>query len=127
MKRIVAFVLFAALLLCGCSTNDTVSSTAEQLLRSIAENEEIKIWLEERLLEETATNIKDALIEKFPSLGKLLDMDNLKQILKTTGLDLLREYIGSTEPETQEKANTLGAIIKILSPELSDEVDAVIG
>lgn len=127
MKRIIAIVLAAALLLCGCSVDQTVSGAAEKLLRSIAENEELQTWIEEHPIDQLASDAKDTLVKKFPVLEQLLDFDNLKQILKTTGLDLMREYLNSTQPETQEKADTLGAIIKILYPDLTDEVDAVLG
>ena len=127
MKKIVAICLLAALLLCGCSMEETISAGAETLLRSVAENEELQTWIEEHPLDEMAANAKDSLVEKFPVLEDLLNLDNLKEMLKTTGLDLVKEYINSTDPETQEKADTLGAIIKILQPDLEDEVNAVLG
>ena len=127
MKRFIAITLLLALLLCGCDVQQTVNTAAERLLRSIAENQELQKWIEEHPIEEMASNAKDTLVKQFPVLEDLLDLDNLKQVLKTTGLDLMRQYINSTEPQTQEKADTLGAIIKILYPDLTDEVDAVLG
>lgn len=127
MKRIIALVLLAALLLCGCDMGETVSNATEQLLRSIAENEELQTWIEEHPLDSLAADAVNTLTEKFPALKKLTDTENLKQVLKTKGLALVSEYLSSTEPETQEKAETLGAIIKILYPDLTDEVDAVLG
>ena len=127
MKRMIAILLLISVLLCGCDFQQTVNDAAEQLLRSIAENEELQKWIEEHPVEQMASDAKDTLVEKFPVLEQLLNLDNLKQILKTTGLDLLREFVSSTQPETQEKADTLGAIIKILYPDLTDEVDAVLG
>ena len=127
MKKFIAIFLVVALLLCGCDFQQTVNDAAEQLLRSIAENQELQKWIEEHPIEEMAANAKDTLVEKFPVLEDLLNLDNLKQILKTTGLDLMREFLNSTQPETQEKADTLGVIIKILYPDLTDEVDTVLG
>ena len=126
MKRIIALLLLAALLLCGCDMESTVSNATEKLLRSIAENKELQTWIEEHPLDTLTGDAVDALTKQFPTLEKLTDTDNLKQILKTKGLELMAEYLQSTEPETKEKAETLGAVIKILYPDLADEVDAVL-
>ena len=126
MKRIIALLLLAALLLCGCDMESTVSNATEKLLRSIAENKELQTWVEEHPLDTLAGDAVDALTKQFPALEKLTDTDNLKQILKTKGLEIIADYLNSTEPETQEKAETLGAVIKILYPDLADEVDSVL-
>ena len=78
-------------------------------------------------MEELASDAKDTLVKAFPFLENLLDVENLKQTLKTTGMDLIRDYMASANPETQEKANTLGSVIKILYPDLTDEVDSILG
>ena len=127
MKRIVALILVFTLLLCGCDLQQTADATFEKLLEKIASNEQLQIWLEEHPVEEMTADAGTALTEKFPILEDLLDFDNFQQLLKTTGLDLLEQYISSAAPETQEKAHTLGAIIQILCPDLADEVDAVLG
>ena len=127
MKRFIAIFLLMALLLCGCDVQQTVNTAAERLLRSIAENQELQTWVEEHPVEKLAADAKDTLVKTFPVLEDLLNLDNLKQTLKTTGLDLMRDYLDSTQPETQLKAETLGAIIKILYPDLTDEVNAVLG
>ena len=64
-------------------------------------------------------------MEKFPALKTLADREDMQKLLKEKGLDLVREYLESTDTAVQENAEKLGAIIKILSPELSDEVDAI--
>lgn len=130
MKRYIAIFLLIALLLCGCDileVQKTVNDAEEALLRSIVENEALQKWIAEHPFDELAADAKDALVEAFPVLEQVLDFDNLKQTLKTTGLNLMQEYLNSTQPETREKADTLGAIIKILCPDLTDEVDAVLG
>ena len=126
MKRIIALVLALTLLLCGCSLQQTADAAFKTLLEKIASNQELQNWLEEHPVEEMTADAKDALVKKFPILEDLLNFDNLKQLLKTTGLDLMNQYISSKSPETQEKAGTLGAIIKILYPDLTDEVDAIL-
>ena len=64
----------------------------------------------------------DALTEQFPALRS----ENVKSFLKENGLELLSSYIDGTDPQQQENARKLGEILKILNPEFSDEVDAVI-
>ena len=73
-------------------------------------------------LEQDAKKGYDALTERFPSLKS----ENVKSYLKTNGLDLLNSYVESTDADTQENARKLGEILKILNPELTDEVDSVI-
>ena len=65
----------------------------------------------------------DSLTEKYPSLKS----ENIKIFLKENGLELVNKYISSTDDDMHEKASKLGQILKILYPDLSDEVDAVIG
>ena len=126
MKRIIALVLALTLLLCGCSLQQTADAAFKTLLEKIASNQQLQAWLAEHPVEEMTAEAQKALFRKFPVLEDLMDFDNLKQLLKTTGLDLMSQYLNSTSAETQEKANTLGAIIKILCPDLTDEVDAVL-
>ena len=126
MKRILILVILAAVLICACDMEQAVRAGGEQLLRSIAENKEIQTWIAEHPIDTLASDAKDTLVRTFPVLEDLLDLDNAKQVIKSTGLDLLREYVASADPETQEKAQTLGAIIQILYPELTDEVNAVL-
>lgn len=127
MKRIIALILVFTLLLCGCDLQQTADAAFKSLLEKIASNQELQNWLEEHPVEQMTADAKETLMKKFPILEDLLDFDNLKQLLKTTGLDLMNQYVSSAAPETQEKANTLGAVIKILYPDLTDEVDAVLG
>lgn len=65
----------------------------------------------------------DALTEHFPALKG----ENVKAFLKENGLDLMNKLIESTDEAQQESARKLGEIIKILNPELTDEVDRIIG
>jgi len=65
----------------------------------------------------------DALTEKFPALKA----ENVKKFIKDNGLVLMNKLVESADPQQQENARKLGEIIKILNPELTDEVDRVIG
>ena len=64
----------------------------------------------------------DALVERFPALKA----ENVKAFLKENGLSLLNKFLESSDADMQENARKLGEIIKILDPELTDEVDSVI-
>ena len=127
MKRLVTLMLIFALLLCGCDFQQSADTAFETLLEKIASNQKLQKWLEEHPVEQMGSDAKQMLLEKFPALEDLMDFDNLKQLLKTTGLDLVAQYVSSTTPEAQERAETLGAIIQILYPDLADEVEAIVG
>ena len=127
MKRLIAMMLIFALLLCGCDFLQTADTAFETLLEKIASNQKLQKWLQEHPVEQMTADAKAVLMEKFPVLEDLMNVDNLKQLLKTTGLDLVAQYVSSTTPEAQERAETLGAIIQILYPDLSDEVEAILG
>lgn len=65
----------------------------------------------------------DALTEHFPALKA----ENVRLFLKENGLSLLNRFVESSDADMQENARKLGEIIKILNPELAEEVDQVIG
>lgn len=127
MKKLIglAVLIFVAAIAWNLFSNPDAST--EALLKSIAESEELKTWMEEHPADKLAGDAKDTLVKAFPFLEDLLDVDNLKQTLKTTGMDMMRDYMASANPKTQEKADTLGALIKYLYPELSADVDSILG
>ena len=129
MKRI---VMLMALVLCltslwGC-TSEEIGTVAQQVetiagqidLEGIINEVISKIDWEE--LKSYAQKGYDALTEKYSALKG----ENIKAFLKENGLELMKKYLQSTDAEKQENARKLGQILKILNPELSDEVDAVI-
>ena len=124
MKRMI--VLLLALLnmgmLCGCSeVMEQVETVAQQLdveavVTEVIENidwEELKSYAQQGY---------DTLVEHFPALKS----ENVKVFLKTNGLELLSKYVENSDESMQENARKLGEILKILNPELTDEVNAVI-
>ena len=121
MKKLI-IPLLLVLLLCGCSE-------IAQQVETIAQNidvEAIVTGVIEKIdwaqLESYAKEGYDALVEKYPALAA----DNVKAFLKDNGLELMNKLLSSTDEATQEKAGKLGAIIKILYPDLTDEVDQVL-
>lgn len=119
MKRLIIPLILLLIFCCGCS--EAVSDTAgEELLRTVVE----KIDFDQLMA--YAEKGVDAVVEKFSALKPLTSREDMQELLKDKGLDLIGEYLESTDEATQANAEKLGAIIKILSPDLSDEVDAVL-
>ena len=133
MKKICVLLtlLMAMTVLCGCSEIaaqiDTeavlqqVETIAGQIdVEAIVTDVIEKIDWEE--LKDYAQQGYDALVEHFPALKG----ENIKAFLKDNGLELLNKYVASGDEAMQENARKLGEIIKILNPELTDEVESVI-
>lgn len=119
MNKLLIPMLLFCLLLCGCSGVPDVDVDA--ILTGVVESID---WDQ---LQDAIKQGADAVVEKFPALKPLTNRDDMTALLKEHGLKLIGKYLDSTDPETQENAQKLGAIIKILSPDLSDEVDTVLG
>ena len=118
MKKLTILFVLVSLLLCGC-TEGTPEVDVDAVLKGVVESidwEELQGYVQQGA---------DTVLEKYPTLKKLTNREDLQDLLKDNGLSLLGKYIASTEPDVQENAAKLGAILKILSPELKDEVDAV--
>ena len=123
MKKLIVLILIAAVALVAWTLLSNPDASTEALLKSIAESEELKIWIEEHPAEVVASDAKDTLLKAFPFLEDLLNVDNWKQQLQTAGLDLIQEYMDSGDTE---KAETLGKVITILCPDMAEEIDAVL-
>lgn len=119
MKKLLILFVLLSLILCGCS-EAAPEIDVEGILKTVVENidwEELQGYVQQGA---------EAVLEKYPALKKLTNRDDLQALLKEHGLKLLGTYLNSTDTEVQENAEKLGAIIKILSPELTDEVDTVL-
>ena len=115
-------LLLCLMALCGCSEKLPESTAdVEKILSGVVESID---WEE---LEGYAEQGADALMDKFPSLKTLIEKEKMQQMLKDHGLKLLNKYIESTDTGLREKADKLGQILVILNPELSDEVNTVLG
>lgn len=125
MRKLIPLLLIAAciFLFSGC---EEISSQVETMTQEIdveAIVTEVLDKIDWEELKNLASEGYDTLTEKYPALKS----ENVKAFLKENGLKLMNTYLDSTLPETQEKARKLGEIIKILYPDLTDEVNAVIG
>ena len=126
MKKHLALIL-ALLLMCigfiGCSAES--DDLVKKALESIAENEKIQEWMETHdlatLSEEAIAKFKDSI----PMLKEFLTREDIQEKFKTVGLPLIEEFLSYGAESMRLKAETLGNIIRIFAPELSDEVDAI--
>lgn len=119
------------LFLCGCSGMpgqlglETISQQLETMASQI-DVEAIVNEVVERIdweeLKSCAQEGYDALTETYPALKG----ENIQAFLKDNGLELVKKYLQSADEGRQENARKLGEILRILNPELADEVDAVI-
>lgn len=118
MKKWIIPLVLILVFFCGCEKS--VSGTAvEELLQTIVES------IDFDQLQSFAEKGADALVEQFPALKTLTSREDMQELLKEHGLKLIRNYLESTDEAVQANAEKLGTILKILSPELSDEVDAI--
>lgn len=131
MNRII--ILTALLLclfsLCGCSSGQIDAGALIQQVETMAAQIDVESILSDVIsridweeLKGYAQKGYDALTEKYPALKG----ENIKAFLKENGLELMNKYLQSADEAKQENARKLGEIIKILNPELTDEVDGVL-
>ena len=128
MKKLI-LPLFLALVLCGCGEISQHVETIAQQVETVAQQvdvEAIVTGVIEKIdweqLQSYAEKGYEALVKKYPAL----EAENVKAFLKDNGLNLMNKFLSSSDEETQENANKLGAILKILYPDLTDEVDQVL-
>lgn len=122
MKRLIFPLVLALVLLCGCSD---IAQQVETIAQQVDVEAIITGVIEKIDWEQLQTYAKegyDALVKKYPAL----EAENVKAFLKDNSLELMNKFLSSTNEETQANADKLGAIIKILYPDLTDEVDQVL-
>lgn len=123
-KRITALVLCLCMIFsmtaCG-GENDLVKSALE----AIAENEKIQAWLESvdvaAITEAAANKFK----ETIPALKEFLAREDVVEKFETVGLPLIKEYLGYKIDSMRLKAETLGKIITIFAPDLTQQVEDI--
>ena len=131
MNRIVILMVLVLCFgtLCGCSGDSINTDALMQQVETVAGQIDVEGIISEAVSKIDWEELKkytqegySALTDKYPALKG----DNIKAFLKENGLELMKKYLQSTDETKQENARKLGEILKILNPELSDEVDAVI-
>lgn len=132
MYRIIVLFLLVLCLtsLPGCSSDSLDTGVLMQQLETFAGQIDVEAVVTdviERIdweeLKGYARQGYDALTDRFPALKG----ENVKAFLKENGLSLLNKFLESSDADMQENARKLGEILKILNPELTEEVEQVIG
>lgn len=107
----------------GCAAQS--EALVEKALESIAENEKIQEWMETHdlatLSEEAITKFK----ESIPALKEFLAREDVKEKFETVGLPMIKEFLNYGIESWRLKAETLGNVIRIFAPELTEQVDAI--
>ena len=123
-KRLTALVLCLCMIFsmtaCG-GENDLVKKT----LDAIAENDKIQSWLEENDIDTLGQAAIDKFKETIPALKEFLARDDVKEKFETVGLPLIKEYLGYKVETMRLKAETLGKIIMIFAPDLTEQVEDI--
>ena len=133
MKRMIAMLclMMCTVMFCGCEqlpqeiSPETILQQVETLASSIDVEAVVTDVIKSIDWEELKTMAKegyDALTDRYPALKS----ENIRSYLKENGLSLLNTLVDSTDAETQDNARKLGEIIKILNPELAEEVERII-
>lgn len=134
MKRMIAvlYLMVCTVMFCGCEQlpEQISPETILQQVETLASRIDVEAMVTEVIesidweeLKSYAQKGYDALTERYPALKA----ENVKAFLKDNGLSLLNQLVEGTDPEIRDNAQKLGEIIKILNPELTEEVDQVIG
>lgn len=134
MKRMIAvlYLMVCTVMFCGCEQlpEQISPETILQQVETLASRIDVEAMVTEVIesidweeLKGYAQQGYDALTDRYPALKA----ENVKTFLKENGLSLLNRLVDGTDAETQDNAQKLGEIIKILNPELAEEVDQVIG
>ena len=124
MKKIYVMLLLLLTMTMFCGCNDVM-----QQVGAVAQQIDVEALVTDTIenidweqLEQDARQGYAALTEQFPALKS----ENIKTFLKNNGLELLKSYVDQSDADMQENARKLGEILKILDPELADEVSSVI-
>ena len=124
MKRIctLLLLLMSLIIFSGCSEMvQQVETIAQQIDIESVITDAIET-IDWKQLEKDAKQGYDTLTEHFPALKS----ENIQKFLKDNGLELLNNYVENSDTDMQDHARKLGKIIKILNPELTDEVNMVL-
>ena len=124
MKKIICLMLAFVLLLSmtGCSAE---TEMVEKALESLAENEQIQAWLEEIDLSTVSESAIAKFKESVPALKEFLAREDVQEKFETIGLPLIKEFLSYNLESMRLKAETLGKIIQIFAPELTEQVEDI--
>lgn len=124
IKRLIAltlcFCMVFTMTACG-GENDLV----KKALEVIAENETVQTWLVENDIATLGQAAVDKFKESIPALKEFLGREDVQEKFETVGLPLIKEYLGYKLDSMRLKAETLGKIIMIFAPDLTEQVEDI--
>ena len=124
MKRLICILIAVILVfnLAGCSSE---GETVKKALTSIAENETVQNWLRQYDVSAVTADAAQKLKESIPILAEFLSREDVKEQFKEVGLPLIEEFLSYNLESMKLKAETLGKIITIFAPELTEQVEEI--
>lgn len=125
MIRILCLVLCMTMIVGFTGCAEQRDALAEKALNAIAENEKIQEWMETHDLatvtEEAVTKFK----ESIPALKEFLAREDVQKQFHDVGLPMIKEFLNYGIESMRLKAETLGNIIRIFAPDLTEAVDEI--
>lgn len=123
MKRLLCLLvcLSLALSITGCGEG----KLTEKALEALSENETIQSWLASTDLSTVSADAVEKFKNSIPALKDFLAREDVKEKFETVGLPLIREFLSYNLESMRLKAETLGKIITIFAPELTEQVDDI--
>ena len=115
----------AAVLLFNLAGCQGEGELVKKALTSIAENEKLQDWLSEHDVAAMTADAAAKLKESIPALAEFLSREDVKEQFKEVGLPLIEEFLSYNLESMKLKAETLGKIITIFAPELTEQVEAI--
>lgn len=123
MKRLLC--LFVCLALALSATGCSEGKLTEKALEALSENEAIQNWLANTDLSSVSAEAIEKFKNSIPALKDFLAREDVQEKFETVGLPLIREFLSYNLESMRLKAETLGKIIAIFAPELTEQVDEI--
>lgn len=112
------------MLLCSCGTSK--APTTEELIRQTIETKDFHNWMLNSNSENYTIKGIQEYAAKFPAFQSLLECSDLETSFAEVGIPILQEYIDGENSEYALNARVLGDMMRVLYPELDDEVNALL-
>lgn len=123
MKRLLCLLVCLAMALSIASCGD--GKLTEKALEALSENEAVQSWLTNTDLSSVSAEAIEKFKNSIPALKDFLAREDVQEKFETVGLPLIREFLSYNLESMRLKAETLGKIITIFAPELTEQVDEI--
>lgn len=121
---LLAFTICLCMLLCSYSTFKAPAT--EELIRQTIETKDFHNWMLNSNSENYTIKGIQEYAAKFPAFQSLLECSDLETSFAAVGIPIVQEYIDGENSEYALNAMVLGDMMRILYPELDDEVNALL-